>query len=128
MLKRRKARLLRRGRRFSTDMERIAHRIHLRHRILSHALALTFTWTSVVLAYAVSMRIVFMMGPPDFMDWWMDESFMLFYGVGMVAGALLLPLFEMLFLMDDVSEYRRDKALLAEMARRESASPMLRNA
>jgi len=115
-----------RGRRFTTEMERIAHRSHLRYRVISHAIALTFTWTSVTLAYAVSMRIIFMMGGPAFMAWWMDESFMLFYGVGMVAATLLLPLFELLFLMDDVSEYRRDKALIAELAKREAPSAQLR--
>jgi hypothetical protein len=111
-----------RRRKFATEVELIAHRAHLRCRILSHALALTFTWLVVVLAYAVSMRILFTMGGPDFMAWWMDESFMLFYGVGMVAATLLLPLFELLFLMDDASDYRREKSLLIELAKRETPS------
>jgi len=115
-----------RRRKFTTEMERIAHTSHLRHRILSHAIALTFTWLAIFLTYAVSMRLIFIAAPPGFMLWYMDESFMLFYGLGMIAATGLLPLFELLFLMDDASDYRRDKALLVELAKREKPSPQLR--
>ena len=107
-------------------MERIAHRSHLRHRVLSHVIALTFTWLAVFLTYAVSMRLIFITAPPGFMLWYMDEPFMLFYGMGMVAATGLLPLFELLFLMDDATDYRRDKALLLELAKREKPSPQIR--
>jgi len=111
-----------RRRKFATELERIAHNSHLRHRIFSHAIALTFTWLTIFLTYAVSMRLMFIMAPPDFMTWYSDESFMVFYGLGMVAATGLLPLFELLFLMDDASDYRREKALLIELAKRETPS------
>jgi hypothetical protein len=115
-----------RRRKFTTEMERIAHTLNLRHRIQSHSIALAFTWLAVFLTYAVSMRLIFITAPPGFMDWYMDEPFMLFYGLGMITATGLLPLFELLFLMDDATEYRRDKALLAEISKREKPSPQFR--
>jgi len=113
-------------RKFTTEMELIAHRSRLRYRIISHAIALTFTWLTIFLTYAVSMRLIYMAAPPDFMSWYMDEPFMLFYGLGMVTATGLLPLFWLLFLMDDVSDYKRDKALLIELANREKIPPEVR--
>ncbi len=99
---------------YSTEIEWVAHRLHRRRRIMRHILALTFTWLFIVIIYAVSIRIAsnllqHNMEDIFFCQW---DGFWAYYGIGMIVATLLLPMFVIDFLIEDVEVYKKEKALL----------------
>ena len=103
----------------AVDVERIAHKAHLRRRVANHLLALALTWLFIFVIYAVTIKIGF-----SLLDHNIEESFFCpwdgfwaYYGIGMIVATGLLPLFVVDFLMDDIESYTREKALLLEFKR-----------
>ena len=103
----------------AVDVERIAHKAHLRRRVANHLLALALTWLFIFVIYAVTIKIGF-----SLLDHNIEESFFCpwdgfwaYYGIGMIVATGLLPLFVVDFLMDDIESYTREKALLLEFRR-----------
>ena len=68
-----------RRKRYLTDIERVAHKAYWKRRVTRHLLALALTWLSIVLVYAVSIRIALGLLPYDVETYHRDRGLLLEY-------------------------------------------------